>query len=189
MIEIGAPRLLLGVNDSDEDFLKVSCANVNSVFELFGGSGAYQGAKVGSELNNFVVNHCDRVGIVNLDEFDRLDSTVQDGLFTIFDKGEWVNKRLLRTQTETLDCRRIIWILTTNVFDNKIVSFCEGEDKCFKERKFKDIERKVKRIFQKEMVENFGKAMSRRLGSVIPFVPFTKEDCVAFVEDEIDRIA
>jgi len=43
-----------------------------SLLELFGGSGAYRGSEVGSELNNFVVNHRDRVGIVNLDEFDRL---------------------------------------------------------------------------------------------------------------------
>jgi transcriptional regulator with AAA-type ATPase domain len=69
------------------------CANLNSAFELFCGGGCYFGAEVGSELNNFVVNHSNNVGIVYLDEFDRLKPELRDGLFMIFDNGEWVNKK------------------------------------------------------------------------------------------------
>jgi len=36
------------------------------------------------------------------------------------------------------------------------------------------------------MEAQFGEVMSRRIGSLIPFVPFTREDCIAFVENEID---
>ena len=186
---MAAQELSKVLSGSDADFLKVSCANVNSVHELFGSSGAFRGSEVGSELNNFVVDHSDRMGVVNLDEFDRLESTVRDGLFTIFDKGEWVNKKLgLKSQTITLDCKKIIWVLTTNVFDEKIGHFYEEEEKSFHGRQWNGIERKTKKGFRGAFSETFGDAMSRRLGSLIPFVRFTKEERIAFVEDEIDKL-
>ena len=114
--------------------------------ELFGASGGYQGARTGSELNNFVVNHRDTIGVVNLDEFDRLDREVQEGLFTIFDKGEWVDKKLSSAfQTRTLDCRKIIWILTTNVFDDHIVGLYEDEKALFEKKEWNRLDKKVKR--------------------------------------------
>ena len=178
---------ILGEDASARDFLKISCANVNSLFELFGGSGAYRGSEVGSELNNFVANHRDRVGIVNLDEFDKLEPKVRDGLFTIFDKGEWVDKKMsLAYQTKTLDCKKIIWVLTTNIFDNDIISFYEEEVKRFEQRNWIDLEKRIKKAFQGKIKGQFGDALARRIGSLIPFVPFTKPDRIAFVENEID---
>ena len=168
---------VLGDDAAKSDFLKISCANLNSVYELFGGGGAYKGSEVGSELNNFVVNHSNRIGIVNLDEFDRLDSKVQDGFFTIFDKGEWVDKKSSsRYQSKTLDCRKIVWILTTNVLDEKIVSFHKRQITNFSERNWRHLEKRFKKEFRGEIETVFGDAMARRIGSLIPFVPFSEMD-------------
>lgn len=178
---------ILGKDKFDRDFLKVSCANVNSVHEVFVSSGSYRGSEVGSELNNFVVNHQDRVGIDNLDEFDRLKDDVLDGLYTIFDKGEWVNKRLSTAfQTKTLACRRIIWILTTNVFDDKIVTFHEKHRANFENCDWRAIDKNVKRAFRGPVEEKFGLPLSRRLGSLIPFVPFNIKEKVAIAEEMLD---
>jgi len=179
---------VLGSKTPEEDFLKISCANVNSVIELFGASGAYSSSDVGSELNNFIVNHRNSIGVVNLDEFDRLKPEVRDGLFTIFDKGEWINKKLCAAfQTKTLDCKRIIWVLTTNVFDDEIVSFYKKERECFEKKQWKRIDSKAKTRFRNSIRSNFGDPMSRRITSIIPFVPFVRDDCIAFVEEEIDN--
>ena len=178
---------VLAGEDPEQDYLKVSCANVNSVFELFGGSGAYQGSGTGSELNNFVMEHRERIGVVNLDEFDRLDAKVLSGLFTIFDKGEWVDKRSCSAyQTKAINCSKIVWILTTNVFDDQIDAFYTKEKDAFKKRDWKSIERKMKKGFKSIVSLQFGDAMARRLGPVIPFVPFNKADRVALIEAEID---
>lgn len=185
----------LGGASPEDDFLKISCPNVNSLFELLGGSGAYKSSEVGSELNNFVVSHCSKIGVVNLDEFDCLQPEVRDGLFTIFDKGEWVDKNKKtdsKKQTKTLDCRKIVWVLTTNRFDDDIIDFYNKEKKTFddkrpKPRKWRQIDRKIKRVFKQPIEDEFGEAMARRLGSLIPFVPFTQEDRVVFVEHEIEE--
>ena len=94
----------------EKDFLTISCANLSESLELFGGGGAYQGAKEGSELNNFCVEHAGKPSIVLLDEFDKLEAGARDGFYTIFDKGTWVNKRLSRYQSETIDCKNTIWL-------------------------------------------------------------------------------
>ena len=179
----------LGGDNAEQDFLKVSCANMNSTFELFGGSGAYQGSETGSELNNFVVNHRERLGVVNLDEFDRLDSKTSDALFTIFDKGEWVNKKKssCRYQTQTLSCTKIVWVLTTNVFDDDILKCFEEEKAEFEARNFKSSERKIKKRFKSVIEKRFGLAMARRLGPLIPFVPFSKKEHVAVIEQLLDE--
>ena len=179
---------VMGDTGPEQDFLKISCANLNSVHELFGGGGAYQGAHVGSELNNFVVSHKDKVGIVNLDEFDRLDSAVCDALFTIFDKGEWVDKRLTKDyQSKILNCRNIIWVLTTNVFDADIMSFHRKEIGTFKKQEWTRIEQKIKKQFKGKIEVQFGPALARRMGPLVPFVPFTKDELVTLTEHEIDQ--
>ena len=178
----------LGGESPEQDFLKISCANVNSVFELFGGAGCYKQSEVGSELNNFVVNHRSRIGVVNLDEFDRLKAEVRDGLFTIFDKGEWIDKKTSSAyQTKTLDCKNIVWVLTTNAFDNDIIRFFEKERRHFDARNWLQLDRKIKRSFKGAIESQFGDAMARRLGSVIPFVPFTKDERIALIEHEIEE--
>ena len=178
----------LGGENAEQDFLKVSCANLNSPFELFGGSGCYQGSQTGSELNNFVVSHRDRLGVVNLDEFDRLSPETSDALFTIFDKGEWVDKKLSSAyQTKTLSCSKIVWILTTNTFDEKIINFFEKEKTEFEGHNFKSLERKIEKKFKGDIEKRFGCALARRLGPLIPFVPFNVPECIAFIERDLDE--
>ena len=136
--------------------------------------------------------HSEQLGIVNLDEFDRLKPDVRDGLFTIFDKGEWVDKQLHddlgRAQTSTLDCHKIIWLLTTNAFDAPIDAFYQKEDVrlAFDQGDWKTVDRKLKRAFRRTFELKFGNAMARRIGSLLPFVPFTERERVALIESEID---
>lgn len=126
--------------------------------------------------------------INNLDEFDRLKSSVCDALFTILDKGEWVDKRLSNAyQSKTLDCRHIIWVLTTNVFDEHILSFHKKEIGAFEKQEWPRIERKIKKQFKRKIENQFGAPLARRMGPLVPFVPFTKTELVTFAEHEIDK--
>jgi hypothetical protein len=81
----------------DDTFLKVDCGQLTSEHEVFGMSGAYQGAYEGSALNNFILRMSlepASLGIVLLDEIEKAGRGVIHGLYQVIDKGEWTNKKL-----------------------------------------------------------------------------------------------
>jgi energy-coupling factor transporter ATP-binding protein EcfA2 len=110
----------------DNCFIKVDCGKLSRMEEVFGLSGAYQGASEGSALNNFVIQMSEKkesLGIVLLDEIEKAKQCVIHGLYQVIDKGEWTNKKLSEgkgVQTETISCHNIIFIMTTNAADRCI---------------------------------------------------------------------
>jgi hypothetical protein len=126
------------MNAPGEDaFLKVDCGQLTDGRELFGMSGPFQGAEEGSALNNFMLRMASTktaLGIVLLDEIEKADSSVIRGLYQVLDKGEWTNKKLVRgngTQTDTIRCDNIIFIMTTNAADKMIGQSAAKSDKYY----------------------------------------------------------
>jgi hypothetical protein len=178
--------------------LKVSCANVNSPMELFGAAGAYMGSEVGSELNNFVLANA-RDGsegpghsglcVVILDEFDKLDEEVMDGFFTVFDKGEWVDKKLSRRyQTHTVPCPNVIWLLTTNCFDSDVRHLFDTASSAFSNRNFSFIRRKIRADLWPVIKARFRSPLARRITHFIPYVPFNPEESFVITAMEVDHL-
>ncbi|OEU11328.1 P-loop containing nucleoside triphosphate hydrolase protein [Fragilariopsis cylindrus CCMP1102] len=90
---------LLNKPNDNNAFLKIDCGKLSTATELFGLAGAYQGSEQGSTLNNFIVSMSrepDKIGVVLLDEFDKVKKEVVTGLYQVLDrdKGEWTNKQL-----------------------------------------------------------------------------------------------
>ena len=82
---------------NDDFFIKVDCGKLTHAREVYGLSGAFQGAKEGSALNNFVLPMSvekQAVGIVLLDEIEKAAQDVIHALYRVIDKDEWTNKRM-----------------------------------------------------------------------------------------------
>ena len=77
-------------NPGSDHFLKVDCGKMTDAWELFGLSGAYQGATQGSALNNFILRKSRErgsLGIVLLDEIEKAGQGVIHALYQVLDKG------------------------------------------------------------------------------------------------------
>mmetsp|Transcript_14116 Transcript_14116/g.38993 ORF Transcript_14116/g.38993 Transcript_14116/m.38993 type:complete len:531 (-) Transcript_14116:1667-3259(-) len=118
----------------DKAFHKVDCGKLSTAAEVFGLSGAFQGAQEGSSLNNFMLwlsHNPDKIGVILLDEFDKVDHEVVHGFFQVLDKGEWTNKKLQldgTSQSSTIHCRNAIFIMTVNAADQQIEQYASDHD-------------------------------------------------------------
>lgn len=68
----------------EPNFVKISCGSTQTVAELFGLGGAYQGAETPSELNKFIVenrNRCVRVRTLCVDGWVRQDPLLYAACF------------------------------------------------------------------------------------------------------------
>lgn len=165
-------------------FLKVDCGKLQHSTEIFGLSGAYQGAQEGSALNNFVLRMAsepDMLGIVLLDEIEKAHQDVIHGLYQVFDKGEWTNKKLERgrSQTITIPCHNLIFIMTTNAADLHVCDYAaekqvhslvadDLEDTTY------DVERRIRTVLQHRYP--FTGAFIGRISRVVPFFPMASGD-------------
>ncbi|CEM36411.1 unnamed protein product [Vitrella brassicaformis CCMP3155] len=203
---------LAAVFGEGSDLLKVSCEQFSTKTELFGAAGAYQGAKEGSKLNNFIAQHHKKFGVVLLDEFEKIgERSAHEALLNVFDRGEWHDKQLKsgRSQTEAVDCSKLVFILTTNMLDDIVMKI--GNDNPTIARADKETLDQVlhatRRETRRRISERFSTPFSGRLNaganSVVPFFPFAdstnKNDpvimkesdvlCDNFIEDELARLA
>lgn len=171
---------------NDNAFIKIDCGKLRNANEIFGMSGAYQGAQQGSALNNFVLNlsaNPDAFGIILLDEIEKADSSVIEGLFNVLDKGEWTNKRLERggtSQTFTIPCHNLIFIMTTNAADSLVIDFAASkqvhgiastEDM---DNAIDEVELLLRRRLQNTYP--FQEAFIGRIGRIVPFFPLAQGD-------------
>jgi len=123
---------LMNKPSDDEYFIKIDCGKLSNTSEVFGMSGAYQGAEEGSALNNFVQRlslEPDSLGIVLLDEIEKTSQGVIHALYQVIDKGEWTNKRLISgraAQTDVISCHNLIFIMTRTRAMAKFSSMLRG---------------------------------------------------------------
>jgi ATP-dependent Clp protease ATP-binding subunit ClpA len=149
-------------------------------------SGAYQGAKEGSALNNFVLRMSlvpDAMGIVLLDEIEKANQSVIHALYQVIDKGEWTNKRLSGkgAQTSIIPCHNLVFVMTTNAADFQIMEFVnEKKDSIYTsvsdefEELGTDLSTRIRNILQFNYP--FTEAFIGRVGRIIPFLPMANGD-------------
>jgi ATP-dependent Clp protease ATP-binding subunit ClpA len=163
----------------------VDCGKLTDKNEVFGMSGAYQGAYEGSALNNFVLRMSqepDTLGIVLLDEIEKASRGVIHGLYQVIDKGEWTNKKLEEgkgVQSETVSCHNVIFIMTTNACDDLILKYANTHtiytaDQDDLEEIKSELESMVRKKLQK--THPFTDAFMGRVGRVVPFLPMANGD-------------
>jgi ATP-dependent Clp protease ATP-binding subunit ClpA len=166
----------------DDAFIKVDCGKLTDENEVFGMSGAYQGAYEGSALNNFVVRMSqepEALGIVLLDEIEKASRGVIHGLYQVIDKGEWTNKRLVNgkgTHSETVSCHNLVFIMTTNAADKLICEKVKASDLYYTLKQTDDIEAFVSTFEgstrnKLRQTYPFTDAFIARVGRVVPFIP------------------
>ena len=165
---------------NDDFFIKVDCGKLTDASEVFGMSGAYQGAKQGSALNNFVLNMSiepNAVGIVLLDEIEKASQSVIHALYQVLDKGEWTNKRLGShgAHTDVIPCHNLIFIMTTNACDFQISEFVMLNQHIYSvvdddlTDLATDLSLKVRNTLQ--FSYPFTEAFIGRIDRVVPFLP------------------
>ena len=182
-------KTLLNKPGENDVYVKIDCGKLSHKFEVFGGSGAYQGSKEGSQLNNFIVRMAqdpDARGIVLLDEIEKAEREVIHALYQVLDKGEWTNKKLRdgsEAQTEIVSCHNVIFIMTTNAADKLILDMLkkDGSNQYYTVKGADDIdetidflENRVKKELQ--VTYPFTEAFMGRVGPVVPFFPMSAGD-------------
>ncbi|KAJ4403523.1 hypothetical protein N0V85_005077 [Neurospora sp. IMI 360204] len=175
-LQIERPIILLFAGPSGHDLLTVDCTNMHSKYDLWGPVKPYAGYKDGSKLNNFLAEHSGRRSIVFLDEFEKMDQEIRNTL-------------LLPFQDELLtpvDCKKTIWIMATNAFDETIHAFCTTHEKVlFDDEPGKEgqkLVQKLSRSIQKESVTKFGAPLSGRISGFIPFLTFSPSEQAAVAD-------
>lgn len=127
----------------------VDCAAFTRPFELFGGRPGYEGAKVGSSLNNFLAKNAGQRCVVFLDEFEKTSKEIHQSLLLPFDNGRLHQLQLQhsslvfvantnytlgtaeyedRRDNTKVECSRTIWVLATNALDHTITTFCDAPE-------------------------------------------------------------
>lgn len=169
---------------SEEAFHKVDCAKLSDAHELFGMAGAYQGAKQGSALNNFVLkmSRTDQVGVVLMDEIEKADQGVIHALYQVIDKGEWTEKKLKACsegpQTGIVSCQNLIFVFTTNSADTVIED--RGKDPelfTAPPHQLDVMANKLERIVRSHLEHDypFTPAFMGRVSAVVPFLPMATQ--------------
>mmetsp|Transcript_46033 Transcript_46033/g.112405 ORF Transcript_46033/g.112405 Transcript_46033/m.112405 type:complete len:659 (+) Transcript_46033:559-2535(+) len=178
------------MNKPGEDFfVKVDCGKLTNASEVFGLSGAYQGARHGSALNNFVLKMSmepQAIGIVLLDEIEKASQDVIHALYQVIDKGEWTNKRLSDrgSQTDIIPCHNIIFIMTTNACDFEIKNFVRQHDEIYSavgedlEEMTADLGGRLRGTLQ--FTYPFTEAFLGRISRIVPFLPMANRDVQIF---------
>lgn len=170
----------------EDNFIKVDCGKLSDAHEIFGMSGAYQGAYEGSALNNFVLRMSldpGALGIVLLDEIEKASREVIHGLYQVIDKGEWTNKRLAKgrgTQTETIPCHNLVFIMTTNACDQEILEFAARNQEFYATvgEEFEELGHALESRIRGALRFRypFTDAFIGRVGRIIPFLPMANGD-------------
>ena len=160
-------------------------------------SGAYQGAFEGSTLNNFIVrmSKSKSIGVVLLDEIDKAQCNVHSGLYQVFDKGEWTNKKLIDGsggQTDIVSCRNIIFIMTTNVADSIVDDYARENDEVYTASadEMEDLSYDLQTLISHELSSRFKPAFLGRITCFVPFFPLSKGHTdKGTISREVDTIA
>ena len=170
------------------DCIFIDCANHSRQIEMFGASGAYQGSEEGSALNNFIVAHSGRKGIVILDEFEKTSYDTQEGFLSVFDTGKYIDKRLLKgrgDQTRAVDASQLVFFLTTNALDGKVINFFMKRPEICRDLTQKPALDRFQNQLRKSARTTFGSPLTNRIDQIIPFFPFDEESLMVLAETAV----
>ncbi|KAK9829337.1 hypothetical protein WJX72_005243 [[Myrmecia] bisecta] len=149
-------RLMQEVPLSQADFLKVSCAAVRTADDLL---------RFNSQLNHFVAEHDGKHGVVLLAGFDKLEPQGQLGFLEAFDTGSWTASGA-ELQTATVDCSKLIFILTAvQAEPNAVLLSPESQ--------------KLGLPFAQEVIG--------RIADVVPFPAYTRKEKLLLVQHYLNK--
>ena len=153
-------------------FLAVNCSVLHHSTDLLGAHAPYQGWTQGTPLGAHLAQYVGQRNVVFLDEFDKTTEDVRQSLLLIFE-GKYTDRR----NNKPLDCSKCIWVLAANLGEQAISNFWDAhlKDRSEEEQKrapFKELDRSLNQIVKSE----FGSPLARRLTSVVPFLPFNKDE-------------
>jgi hypothetical protein len=186
----------------DAPFHKVDCRNHANPWEMFGSGAGYIGSDSGSQLASFIEGNCgpngdsERRSVVLLDEFDHCDPATWEAFYHIFDEGEFTLKRIssnAQSHTRVLDCSNTIWLLTTNKFDNDIVTFNERFENVIQSYKrggypFDLLNNKFEDFIRPKLRDYFRGGLTRRINAIVPFFCFDEAEAYVITDLYIDKL-
>ena len=186
----------------DAPFHKVDCRNHANPWEMFGSGAGYVGSDSASQLASFIEANSgsnsdpEKRNVVLLDEFDHCEPGTWEAFYHIFEEGEFTLKKISareQSQTTVLDCSSTIWLLTTNKFDNDIVSFSEKFSSAIESYKrgdypFENLNNKFEDFIRPKMRNLFQGGLTRRINAVVPFFCFDETEAYVITDIYIDSL-
>ncbi|KAI0848050.1 P-loop containing nucleoside triphosphate hydrolase protein [Daldinia vernicosa] len=159
----------------------LSVQNITIGYTHFNSQTAQFGSIFGDEsnanrtpLNSFLVDNHGKRCVVFLDEFDKADDNTLNALLKVMDDGTYRDRRWGADDAE-LDCRRVIWILSTNLGNDAISGFhsqylakCSNEDVA--NISIEPLQSELEELY----MSHFPPAITNRIDAIAPFFPFNK---------------
>ena len=168
----------------------IRCENFRDEKTMFGAQAPYVGSQKGSQLNNFIAERNEKPGLVLLDEFEKSTSEVWNGFLGVFENGKYTDRRV--REGRVIDCSQLIFILTTNVADPRIIEFY-GNSTILRAPKGSVGESELEREYYnlcEEIKSTAAAGLSvpvvGRMNAVVPFIPFNSEESLV-VADSVTR--
>ncbi|KAH6876437.1 P-loop containing nucleoside triphosphate hydrolase protein [Thelonectria olida] len=168
------------------DMELVDCTTMSRESELFGPRKPWVGAKKGSPLNNFLVQHAGERCLVFLDEFEKTSEEIHQALLLPFGNGEYEDRR----NREKVDCSKTIWILATNALDDTILEFYEQNEPKFdgdEAEKDQAVKQLLKEL-QGAFLNWFDAPVTGRVSGFVPFLPFSAGEQAVITHRELLKL-
>ncbi len=153
-------------------FLAVNCSVLHHSYDLLGPHAGHEGWGQGSPLSIHLAQYAGQRNVVFLDEFDKTTQQVRQSMLLPFE-GKYTDRRT----NEPLDCSKTIWVLATNMGEPAINKFWDDHLKDRSEEHqrnapFKELSKSLNQTIKRE----FEPPLARRLTSIVPFLPFNKDE-------------
>ena len=132
-----------------------------------------------------MVEHSGSRSVVFLDEVDKTSNEVRNALLLAVDSGRYKN----RIDGKRINCSKTIWIMAANHGEELIKDLWDDHlQDHFEERQlsapFGILQKKLNFAF----TERFGAPLTGRISSVVPFLPFTKNEQAVLVSTVIRQL-
>ena len=149
------------------------CTAMTHATDLLGPQAPYSCYDEGSPLNNYLAKTAGQRSIVFLDEFDKTTNEVRKSLLELFDTGKYNDRR----NNDTLDCKRVIWVLAANTGVETISRFWNDGLKDITDDQHKQRDallERLQRAVQRDVKQKWSSELCGRISATIPYVPFSE---------------
>lgn len=157
--------------------LRIDCTEMSHEDDMLGWKGAYDGAHLGTPLNNYIAKWTGQRAVIFLDEFDKTTDKVRKTLLLPFEDGFYRDRR----NQKALDGSKFIWVLASNLGTETINKFWTEhlKDRSQDQQK-KAPYHELRTTLQQNVTAALGAPLVGRLTMIVPFLPFDEgEQAVA----------
>eukprot|EP00294_Goniomonas_avonlea_P013269 CAMPEP_0114553628 /NCGR_PEP_ID=MMETSP0114-20121206/7770_1 /TAXON_ID=31324 /ORGANISM="Goniomonas sp, Strain m" /LENGTH=642 /DNA_ID=CAMNT_0001738605 /DNA_START=37 /DNA_END=1965 /DNA_ORIENTATION=- len=184
-----AERLSEAIATKDA-YLCIDCEQYQNTNAMFGADAGFEGNQRQTALTSHLSKFDGQPCVVVLDEFDKTSATVLTRFLKILEKGRYRDP----VSDHQVDCTQTIFIATTNIGMEEIMTYFREKSKA-KELDFDtnselmrlqfELDTKAKNALRSALKGRGCGALVRRFDYVIPFTPFTEEECEVLADTEI----